>query len=101
MICTCSPLQNCRCKDAPVTGTGDNPLKELRIGLPPQNPTTVRDYLAWVKFRTTSVEQWVKNDEDALALEGIARIEGDLQQIRHLLKASGTTVKRVIEGETR
>jgi hypothetical protein len=82
---------------APVTGTGDNPLKAIVVDTPPMEPKAIADYMAWVKFRSANLKRWINNGEASLALESIARIEGDLQQIRHLLKANGATVKRVIE----
>lgn len=82
----------------PVTGTGVNPLKMFMIDLPNPNPESIADYMAWVKLRHANLVTFIKRDEGRLALETLARLEGDLQRVRHLLKASGASVKRVIEG---
>lgn len=71
--------------DGPVTGNGYKAASIL--DLPKVKPETCRDYLSWVKFRVNTLERMIRNDEDRLALETIARIEGDLQQIRLLLKS--------------
>jgi hypothetical protein len=82
----------------PSTGTGDAPMKAIVIDLPTPNPETVADYMAWVKFRTATLGRWIKMDAPEAApliLETIARVEGDLQQIRHLVKAGKDTTDRV------
>jgi hypothetical protein len=85
-------------KEVPVTGTGDGPVKEIVINLPLPNPETVADYMEWVKLRTANLGRWVKADTADVApliLETIARIEGDLQQMRQLVKGTKDTADRV------
>lgn len=81
-------------KEQPVTGTGDNPLKEIQVDIPNPNPETVNDYLRWVQFRSEALKRWINSGETRLALETIARLEGDLQQVRTLLKSG----KKLAEG---
>jgi hypothetical protein len=81
----------------PVTADGNNPLKRVMLDKPPVEPESVGEYIQWVDVRMGSLKRWVQSDSDAstrIALETIARIEGDLQQIRLLLKG----VKRLTEG---
>jgi hypothetical protein len=84
--------------EQPHTADGVNPLRTIRIDLPNQNPQTIADFMDWVQLRNGNLTRWIAMSEYALALETIARIEGDMQQLRHLLKASGATIPRVIEG---
>jgi hypothetical protein len=78
------------------TADGDNPLKPLRVEYVPSSPETVEDYVKTVDFRFLALQRWIESSENKLALETIARIEGDLQQIRLLLKGA----KKLVEGAT-
>lgn len=70
----------------PYTGAGENPLKRIMLDGPNPNPETIDDYMKWVEFRFHSLSRWVTAGEPKLILETIARLEGDLQQIRYLTK---------------
>lgn len=79
---------------SPATGTGDNPLAILRVEPNTGSPETVEDYVKTVDFRFLALQRWIESGENRLALETIARIEGDLQQIRLMLKGA----KKLVEG---
>jgi hypothetical protein len=81
-------------REDPVTGTGENPLKALRVEPVISSPVTVEDYVKTVDFRFLALQRWIESGENRVALETIARIEGDLQQIRLLLKGA----KKLVEG---
>jgi hypothetical protein len=86
--------------DTPMTASGDAPMSVYVINLPPVEPESIADYMAWVKFRTDSLARWIKMDRPDVApviLETIARIEGDLQQMRHLVKTGKVATERVDE----
>lgn len=73
----------------PTTGNGDRP-SGLSPDFPPLHPESVSDYMQWVEFRSRSLGRWIKTGGPKAApviLETVARLEGDLQQIRHLVKA--------------
>lgn len=73
--------------ESPITGNGDNPFKNLQINLPPVNPQSISDYTEWAELRSENLFRLLKsNAPKSIVLETLARLEGDLQQIRTLLK---------------
>lgn len=99
-LCFDKECARCEPDNQPVTGDGDNPLKEITIDLPTPTPETIPEYMEWIKFRTASLGRWVRMNEMGTApviLETIARIEGDLQQLRHLVKGEKDTSDRTDE----
>lgn len=78
----------------PKVGNGVNPLVALRVEPVMSSPVTVEDYVKTVDFRFLALQRWIESGENRVALETIARIEGDLQQIRLLLRGA----KKLAEG---
>lgn len=78
-------------RDLPQTGDGYNPLKELSVDIPTNNPTSIIDYMRWIEFRAASLTRMTKDrgkliEYKPLICETIARLEGDLQNLRSLVK---------------
>jgi hypothetical protein len=68
-----------------------NPLTILRPEKPNPNPQTIEEYAASIVTRAENIRRWVRDnrtwaDFSPVVLNMIARMEGDMQRMRTLLK---------------